>query len=106
MAEHVTEWVARLVIASHPGSLDASPLVRRYVRYGSSPRGAQALMLGAKVTALLSGRYNVAFDDVRAVAAPALRHRLLLNFEGLAEGVSTDAVISELLAQLEPVKAG
>jgi MoxR-like ATPase len=104
VASHVTEWVARLVIATHPDGVDASPLVKRYVRYGSSPRGAQALMLGAKVTALLDGRYNVAFDDIRAVATPALRHRLLLNFEGMAEGIRTDDIISELLAQVEPIK--
>ncbi len=80
-------------------------LVRRYVRYGASPRGAQALVLGAKVHALLSGRYNVAFEDVRAVAHAALRHRLLLNFEGLAEGIRTDDVIDDLLERV-PVPAG
>jgi len=67
------------------------------VRYGASPRGAQALVLGAKVHALLEGRYNVAFEDVQAVAYPALRHRVLLNFEGLAEGVSPDAILADLL---------
>ena len=72
-------------------------MVRRYVRYGSSPRGAQALILGSKVSALLAGRYNVAQEDIRQVAPAALRHRLLLNFEALAEGISSDAVITELL---------
>jgi len=105
VATHVTEWVAHLVIATHPESPAAPPLVKRYVRYGSSPRGAQALMLGAKVSALLAGRYNVALDDIRAVAAASLRHRLLLNFEGLAEGIRTDDIIAELLEQVEPVKA-
>jgi MoxR-like ATPase len=71
------------------------------VRYGASPRGAQALALGAKVTALLDGRYNVSFDDVAAVAPAALRHRLLLNFEGQAEGVTTDQVIADLLESVE-----
>ena len=75
-------------------------MVRQYVRYGSSPRGAQALILGGKVTALLDGRYNVAFEDLRAVAPAALRHRILLNFEGQAEGVSTDDVTAQVLEQV------
>ena len=94
---HVSEYVARLVVATHPDSPDASDRVRQYVRYGSSPRGAQAMILGGKVNALLEGRYNVAFDDVQAVAPAALRHRLLLNFEGQAEGVRPDDVIESLL---------
>jgi MoxR-like ATPase len=68
------------------------------VRYGSSPRGLQALVLGAKIRALLEGRYNVAFEDIRAVALPALRHRLILSFEADAEGVTTDRVIADVLA--------
>ncbi|HML20842.1 MAG TPA: MoxR family ATPase [Aggregatilinea sp.] len=100
IATHVSEMIARLVIATHPDSEDASDLVRQYVRYGSSPRGGQALVLGAKVNALLEGRYNVAYEDVLAVAASALRHRILLNFEGQAEGVSTDDVIADLLARV------
>ena len=94
---HVSEYVARLNVSTHPDSPSAPPLVKKFVRYGASPRGGQALILGAKVTALLAGRFNVAFEDVQAVTPAALRHRLLLNFEGLPEGVSTDAVISELL---------
>lgn len=93
---HVSQWISRLVVATHPGTTPA-PLVNQYVRYGSSPRGAQALVLGAKITALLAGRYNVSFEDVAAVAANALRHRLLLNFEGQAEGIRPDAVIANLL---------
>ncbi len=100
VASHVAEYVARLNVATHPSSPEASPLVKQYVRYGASPRAGQALILGAKVTALMEGRYNVAFDDIKAVAPAALRHRLLLNFEGLAEGVKTDDVIAELLATL------
>ena len=84
-------------MATHPNSPQAPALVKKFVRYGASPRGGQALILGAKVTALLAGRFNVAFEDVQAIAPAALRHRLLLNFEGLAEGINTDAVISELL---------
>jgi MoxR-like ATPase len=100
IATHVSEYVARLVIATHPHEPSAPEMVRRYVRYGASPRGAQALILGGKVAALLDGRYNVAFEDVQAVAPASLRHRLLLNFEGQAEGISTDNVIAELLAEI------
>ncbi|MFN8411366.1 MAG: MoxR family ATPase [Anaerolineales bacterium] len=101
IASHVKEYIASLVLATHPEDAKASPLVKKYVRYGVSPRGGQALVLGAKVTALLAGRYNVAFEDVHAVANAALRHRLLLNFDGLAEGVSTDDVINELISSLK-----
>ena len=93
---HVSSYVSRLIVASHPGS-SLALLVNKYVRYGSSPRGAQALVLGAKITALLAGRYNVSFEDVTAVAPAALRHRLLLNFEGQAEGVKTDEVVADLV---------
>jgi MoxR-like ATPase len=97
IATHISEYVARLVVATHPESGLAPDMVKRYVRYGSSPRGAQALILGGKVNSLLDGRHNVAFDDVKTIAPAALRHRLLLNFEGQAEGISTDDVIADLL---------
>jgi MoxR-like ATPase len=100
VASHVADFVARLVVATHPDSAAAPPLVKQYVRYGASPRGAQALILGAKITALFAGRLNVAFEDVAAVAPAALRHRLLLNFEGQAEGVTTDAIVKELLEKV------
>jgi MoxR-like ATPase len=93
IAPHVQEFALRLVLATHADQPGAPDRVRRYVRYGSSPRGAQALVLGGKVTALLDGRFNVAVADLRAVAPGALRHRLLLNFEGEAEGVATDSLI-------------
>ena len=93
---HVSAYISRLVVASHPEN-SAIPLVNQYVRYGASPRGAQALVLGAKITALLAGRYNVSFEDVAAVTPAALRHRLLLNFEGQAEGVRTDDIIGSLI---------
>jgi MoxR-like ATPase len=95
---HVNAYVSRLIVASHPDDSPAEA-VREFVRYGSSPRGGQAMVLGAKIRALLDGRYNVSFDDVTAVAPAALRHRLLLNFEGQAEGVRTDDVIAELIDQ-------
>jgi len=95
IAPHVQEFALRLVLATHPDQESAPESVRRYVRYGSSPRGGQALVLGGKVMALLDGRYNVAVDDLRTVAPAALRHRLLLNFEGEAEGVATDKLIAD-----------
>jgi MoxR-like ATPase len=98
---HVNDFVARLVVATHPDQASAPSLVKKFIRYGSSPRGAQALILGAKLTALFAGRLNVAFDDVAATAPAALRHRLLLNFEGQAEGITTDAIISELLKEVD-----
>ena len=97
VASHVSEYVARLVLNTHPDTDGAPPLVKQFVRYGASPRGAQSLILGAKCNALLEGRFNVSFEDVAAVAPGALRHRLLLNFEGLAEGISADAIISDVV---------
>lgn len=97
VASHVNEYVARLIVASHPDDASAPERVRQFVRYGASPRGAQALILGGKINALLEGRFNVSFEDIQAVAPSALRHRLLLNFEGLAEGVSTDDIIQDML---------
>ena len=100
IAAHVSDYVARINVASHPNHPQATPLVKQYVRYGASPRAGQALILGGKVTALLVGRFNVAFEDIQAVAPAAFRHRLLLNFEGLAEGVTTDDIITELLENI------
>ena len=94
---HVSQYVAHIIVATHPDSEEATPSVRQYARYGASPRGAQALIIGAKINALLDGRSNVSFEDVAAVAPPALRHRILLNFEGQAEGLSTDQLIAEVL---------
>ncbi|HEX2222089.1 MAG TPA: MoxR family ATPase [Candidatus Limnocylindria bacterium] len=98
IASHVMAYAVRLLRASHPETDGAPELVRKYVRYGGSPRGAQAMVLGAKINALLDGRFNVAFADVQAVAAPALRHRIILNFEGEAEGISTDSVVRAIIA--------
>jgi MoxR-like ATPase len=100
--EQVNDFVSQLIVATHPQNSPAD-LTRRYVRYGSSPRGAQGIVLGSKIHALLDGRYNVSYDDVTAVAPAALRHRLLLNFEGQAEGVQTDDVIADLLENLKAV---
>jgi len=100
-ARHVQEYIARLVRATHPAVPDAPEAVRKYVRYGSSPRGAQAIALGAKVLALRAGRANVAFEDIEQVVLPALRHRLILSFEGQADGVDPDDILREVLAATE-----
>src|SRR5437868_8058610 len=98
LASHVSDYAVRLVLASHPELPEAAETARRNVRFGASPRAAQAMILAAKIHAVLAGRVNVAFDDVRRVALPALRHRLILNYEAEAKGVTTERVVAELLA--------
>ncbi len=105
MAPHVQEYAIRVSMATHPGGPYAIEATNKYVRWGASPRGAQALTLGAKLVAMLDGRYNASFSDVQRVAAPALRHRILLNFEGDAEGISTDDVVKEIIEKT-PTMAG
>ncbi len=100
IAPHVQDYAIRLTLATHPNSPFAPPSVNKYVRWGASPRGAQALSLAAKIYALLDGRYNVGFDDVKKALLPALRHRLLLNFEGEAEGLSTDYILNDIAGGL------
>jgi MoxR-like ATPase len=102
-AETVLRYAARLVRATHPDGEGAPAGVKQFVRYGSSPRGAQAIVLGAKATALLAGRTHVDPQDVAAVAIPALRHRVLLNFEGEAEGVRPDTLLKEVLEAVSPL---
>ena len=97
VAPHVAEYAARLVLATHPEGEHAPEITNRYVRVGASPRGAQALVLGAKVRALTEGRFHAAFEDVDAVAAQALRHRVVLNFEAEADRVDPDAVVAGVL---------
>jgi MoxR-like ATPase len=98
VASHVSDYAVRLVLATHPELPEGVETARRNVRYGASPRAAQAIIVGSKIHAILAGRVNVAFDDVRRVALPALRHRLILNYEAEAKGVTTDRVVAELLA--------
>jgi MoxR-like ATPase len=111
LASHVQDYIVRLILATHPQGQFALPITNQYLRWGSSPRGAQTLALAAKVRALLEGRYNVSFEDVRRVYLPALRHRVILNFEAQAEGLDTDHVLLEILEKLPekgedaPVKA-
>src|SRR5438552_4353356 len=97
VASHVKDYAVRLVLGTHPGSETAAPISNQYLRFGSSPRGGQTLLLGGKVRALTDGRFNVSFDDIEAVAATALRHRLILNFEAEAEGITTDHIIAQVL---------
>jgi len=99
IASHVMAYAIRLLRGTHPETERVPEIVKTYVRYGASPRGAQAMVLGAKIHALLDGRFNVAYGDVQAVAAPALRHRVILNFEGEAEGISTDSVVRSIIAE-------
>jgi len=98
----VNRYVANIVRATHPDAELAPASARQYVRYGSSPRGAQAILLSSKVRALRAGRANVAFEDVRAVVTPALRHRLILSFEGQADGVATDDLLAEIVQSIPP----
>ena len=97
LAQHVQDYIVRLTLATHPGGDYAQPITNKYLRWGASPRGAQTLALAAKVRALLEGRYNVSFEDVRRVFLPAMRHRVILNFEAEAESVQTDHVLLEIL---------
>jgi MoxR-like ATPase len=97
VASHVKDYAVRLVLATHPKTETASPIASQYLRFGSSPRGGQTLLLAGKVRALTQGRFNVSFDDIADVAFPALRHRLILNFEAEAEGITTDHVIAQIL---------
>jgi MoxR-like ATPase len=97
VASHVKDYAVRLVLATHPRTETAAPIATQYLRFGSSPRGGQTLMLAGKVRALTQGRFNVSFDDIEAVALPALRHRLIPNFEAEAEGITTDHIVSQIL---------
>jgi MoxR-like ATPase len=97
VASHVKDYAVRLVLATHPKTETASPIASQYLRFGSSPRGGQTLLLAGKVRALTEGRFNVSFDDIEAAAAAALRHRLILNFEAEAEGITTDHIIAQVL---------
>jgi MoxR-like ATPase len=97
IADDVRRYGISLILATHPDNATAPEITRKFVRYGSSPRGAQALILAAKILAILDGRYHVARDDLKAVALGVLRHRIILNFEGQAEGVQTDTVVEGIL---------
>ncbi|MCY3782899.1 MAG: MoxR family ATPase [Chloroflexi bacterium] len=102
IAPHVESYVVTLVKATHPSDARAHDMTRQYVRYGASPRAAQALVLAGKVYALLDGRFNVSFDDVRRAVKPAMRHRILLNFEAEAQGVTSEGVLDQILMTTRP----
>jgi len=97
VAKHVQDYAIRIVMATHPDQKHAPETARRYIRVGASPRGAQALIVAAKVRAILEGRFAVSAEDIRAIVKPALRHRIIRNFEGEAEGVSADALLDDVL---------
>jgi MoxR-like ATPase len=99
VATHVKEYAVRLLLATHPDQEDAPDSVRKYVRYGASPRGLQALIMTSKVRALLEGRYNVSLEDLQNVAFPSLRHRIILNFDGLADGVTPEDLIETIIEE-------
>ncbi len=103
LSRTVQDYAVRVLQSSHPENASATDLVKKFVRYGASPRGVQAMILASKIRALLEGRYAVAIDDIRHVACPALRHRLILNFEGEAEGVEPDSIIAEILQATKEV---
>ena len=104
LAPHVQDYIVRLTLATHPEGVHAPEMTNRYIRWGASPRGAQTLALAAKVRALLEGRYNVSYEDIRRAYLPAMRHRVLLNFEAQAEGIEPDQVLLDILQQV-PEKA-
>jgi MoxR-like ATPase len=105
IADHVRALASTIIMATHPLWEQAPESARRFIRYGASPRGAQALVLGAKVRALTEGRFNVSVEDLRALAAPALRHRIILNFEGEAEGIDTDTLIAQIVESAATITA-
>jgi MoxR-like ATPase len=103
LARQIQDYAVRVVLATHPENPEATVMSKQFMRYGASPRGLQSVILAAKIRALLEGRYAVSIDDIRHVAPPALRHRMILNFEGEAEGVESDAIISEILKATKEV---
>ena len=97
IAPHVQDYAIRLVLATHPGGEFAIEMTNKFVRFGASPRGVQAVVLAAKVRAMLNERYHVSFDDISGSFLSAMRHRILLNFEGQAEGITSDLILTKIL---------
>jgi MoxR-like ATPase len=98
IAPHVQDYAIRCVLATHPQGQYATPMVNQFLRVGASPRAAQAISLASKVRALLDGRFHVSFQDIKDVVVPAMRHRVILNFEGEAEGITTDMVLERIVS--------
>jgi len=101
VAEHVQRYALQTLYATHPDSEHATDLAKRYVKYGASPRGGQAMILAGKVLAILDGRFNVSDEDIREAALPSLRHRIILNFEGEAEGLDTDTIVRDITEKIK-----
>lgn len=101
IAQPVLDYALKAVMYTHPENADSPDTAKKYIRFGASPRAAQAIINSAKVRAMLEGRYNVSFEDIRYVAYPSLRHRVFMNYEGIAEGMSIDKIISEILQKAE-----
>lgn len=101
VAPPVQDYAIRLILATHPGGEFAAEATNKYIRCGASPRGAQAIVLAGKVRALLEGRYNVSFEDIKAVYFPALRHRILLNFEAQAENIAADTILGQVIESVK-----
>jgi len=106
IAPHVQDYAVRLTLATHPQGIFATPMVNQFLRVGASPRAAQAISLGSKVRALLDGRFHVSFKDIQEVAIPAMRHRVIMNFEGEAEGMTTDNILEKLLTEVPTAAEG
>jgi MoxR-like ATPase len=100
IAPHVQDYAIRCVLATHPQGEFSVPMVNQFLRVGASPRAAQAITLAAKVRALLDARFHVSFQDIKDVVVPAMRHRVILNFEGEAEGVTTDMVLEKIVTDI------
>jgi MoxR-like ATPase len=105
VARHVQDYAVRLLQATHPGGEESPDMVRRFVRYGGSPRGAQSMLLAAKIRALFEGRFAASIDDIKTVLLPSMRHRVLLNFEGEAEGVRADQVLEQIMKKLPETRS-
>lgn len=101
VAKPVMDYILKLILATHKESEYAHPLAKKYLRYGSSPRGAQAILATARIRALLEGRYNVAYDDIENIALSALRHRIFLNFEAMSDGINADTLLKEIMTGIE-----
>lgn len=101
IADTVRDYMINIVLATHPDNKNASKEVKKYLRYGASPRAAQTILMAARIKAILGGRFHVAKEDINSVAIPALRHRLILSFEGQAEGMTTDKIIEDILKSAE-----
>ncbi len=100
ISREIQDYAIRMLQATHPDTDQSTEMTKKYVRYGGSPRGVQTLILAAKIRALLEGRFAVSIDDIRHISRPALRHRIMLNFEGEAEGVETDAILGDIIERL------